>query len=416
MTRLRGEGLGAGMALGTAVVVQMRDGLPMLPDPPERIARAVGVRRVSERPEVILVADDYRTALALSGALPWAKVAGIAAASGGAGASVPPFPAVVNAFGLMDVVQNDLLLLIDAERGVVFVDPNPIALAQYTLEHAHVAPKHRLYLDEEHQPAVTIDGTHVQIVARLQRWEEIQEALNQGVDALYLPLGNTLLNPNEAETELRSGLFRLIDAVASKPLFISDRFALPLPTVLMAAAKADLTLAIPPQAHLDGLGFVELMAEMRVAETECYEDDKVCAFPRLAADLGGVSEWGEQEADSVQALVERLAAQGATRLVIGLQQESLTEGTLLALEPLLAAAQINLLPTFVSVSPFSFNAFGQNDLPNTLETAITLLIGAGATGILVPADQVAAAKNIVRAQNAADCRALLRQVLQEFGE
>ena len=415
MTRLRGEGLGAGMALGTAVVVQMRDGLPMLPDPPERIARAVGLRRVSERPEVILVAEDYRTALALSGALPWAKVAGIAAVSGGTGASVPPFPAVVNAVGLMDVVQNDLLLLVDAERGVVFVDPNPIALAQYSAEHAQIAPRHRLYLDEEHQPALTTDGTRIQVVARLREWGDVATALQQGVDALHLPCGNTLLPPTAEEAALRRDLFRLIDASAGKPLFISDRFELPLPTLLMAAAKADLTLAIPPQETLDGLGFAELTAEMRSVETECYEEDQVCAIPRLAADLADLSQW-IGGADQAQSLVERVAAQGATRLIVGLDQEALTEGTLLALEPLLAAAQSNLLPAFVSAWPVGFNAFGQNELLNTLETAIVLLIGAGAAGILVPADQVEAAKRTVREQSAAECRDRLRQALQEAEE
>lgn len=401
------------MALGTAVVVQMRDGLPTLPDPPERVLRATGIRRTTERPEVILVAEDYRTALALSGALPWAKVVGIAAASGGKNAAVPPFPAVVQAPGLMDVVQNDQLLLVDAERELVYVDPDGIALAQYTAEHAHVAPKHRLYLDQEHQVAQTSDGVEIQVLARLQRWEEVNAALHQGVDALYLPLDNRLLSTNDTEDEVQRDLFRLIDLAAGKPLLISDRFTLPLQTVMMAAARADLTLAIPPQEAFEGLGFAELTAEMREIENECYEQDLVCALPRLAADLGSVSEWGA-EPDQEQSWIERLAVQGATRLVIGLAGEALSEGTLLALEPLLAAAQINLLPTFVSAWPFGFNAFGQNDLPNTLETAIGLLIGTGASGILVPADQVAAAKQIVRAQNAAECRNLLRQVMQEF--
>jgi hypothetical protein len=413
MTRLRGKGLGAGMALGTAVVVQMRDGLPMLPDPPDSVLRAVGTRRVSERPEVILVAEDYRTALTLSGALPWARVAGIAAGSASGDAALPPFPAVVQVNGLLEVVQNGMLLLVDAEREVLFLDPDIVTLAQYTAEHAHVAPKHRLYLDEEHQPALTLDGTQIQVVARLARWEEIATALQQGADALHLPFGNTLLPLDGEETDLLRALNRLIDAVASKPLFLSDRFAFPLKTVLLAAAKADLTLAIPPQETFDGLGFAELMAEMREVEMECYEQDQSCALPRLAADMGGVSTWSG-EADQEQTLVERLAAQGATRLLLDLDQESLTEGTLLALQPLLAAAQINLVPAFVSAWPYSFNAFGQNDLPNTLETAVGLLIGAGATGILVPADQAGAVKQFIRAQNAADCRDLLRHVLKEF--
>ncbi len=411
MTRLRGEGVGAGMALGTAVVVQMRDGLPVLPDPPERVARSLASRRSTERPEVILVADDLRTALALAGALPWAKVAGIAASQADRGGAVPPFPTVVGVTRLMEVVQNDLLILVDAERGVVFVDPNPIALAQYTAEHAHIAPKHRLYLDEEHQPAQTTDGATIQIVARIERWNDIEAALHQGADALHLPIGNTLLADSDEET-LRRELFRLIDAAAGKPLFVSDNFALPFASLLMAAAKADLTLAIPPQESLDGLGFAELLAELREAETECYENDQVCALPRLAADLPSVSERGES-AEEALAFVERLAGQSATRLLFTMTQEPLTEGTLLSLAPLLTAAQNNLLPAFVSASPFGFNAFGQNDLDNTLTTALRLLIGAGVTGILVPANQTGAAKTTVREQSAAECRDLLRQTLQE---
>ncbi len=411
MTRLRGEGLGSGMALGTAVIIQMREGLPILPDPPERVTRSLASHRGMERPEVILVAEDYRTALALAGALPWAKVAGIATVGADTGAT-PPFPVVLNLTGLLDIVQNDMLLLVDADRGVVFVDPNATALAQYTAEHSKISPKHRLYLDEEHQPALTTDGLRLQVAARIQRWEDIAVALQQGADALYLPMGNALLTKNAGEDTLRRELFRLIDEASGKPLIVSDNYSLSLPALLMAAAKADLTFAVPPQETMDGLGFAELQAEFREAESECYENDQVCAMPRIAADLGSVS-GGEASHEDAQAFVESLAAHGATRLILSMTQETLTEGALVALSPLLTAAQSSLLPAFASASPFSFNAFGQNDLENSLATALRLLIGAGATGLIVPAEETEATKTLVRSENAEECRDLLRRALLE---
>src|SRR5690349_9264001 len=119
MARLRGTGLGAGMALGTAAVVRVRGGIPMTPEPPAALAAQIAQRRLTETPEVILVADDYRTGLALAGALSWAKVVGLAAGSAEPDAPVPPFPAVVNVAGLMDAMQDDMLMLVDAGRGIV---------------------------------------------------------------------------------------------------------------------------------------------------------------------------------------------------------------------------------------------------------------------------------------------------------
>src|SRR5262249_27033726 len=117
MAKLRGRGVGAGMAMGTAAGVGVAGGVPLLPEAPERIASLIAARRLTETPEVILVADDYRTALALAPSLSWAKVVGIASASAGAEAPVSSLPAVVDLSGLMSAAQDDVLLLVDASRG-----------------------------------------------------------------------------------------------------------------------------------------------------------------------------------------------------------------------------------------------------------------------------------------------------------
>ena len=105
-----------------------------------------------ETPEVVLVAKDYTTALALSSTIDLGQSGCRNRRRNGRSSQcprAPPFPAVVIGIpGLVDQVQDDVLFLVDASGNFVFPDPDPIYLAQYTAEHDRVAPKHRLYLDE----------------------------------------------------------------------------------------------------------------------------------------------------------------------------------------------------------------------------------------------------------------------------
>src|SRR4051794_32188262 len=128
MARLRGTGLGAGMAMGTAAVVRMRGSVPLMPEAPPRITALIAQRRLTETPEVIVVGDDYRNAVAIAASLPWAKVVGIAAERDDPDAAVPSIPAVTGMPGLLKATAEDVLVLVDATRGVVLIDPDPIYL------------------------------------------------------------------------------------------------------------------------------------------------------------------------------------------------------------------------------------------------------------------------------------------------
>ena len=75
-------------------------------EPPPRIAEQMLSRRLNETPEVILLAKDYRTALAISTKLPWAKVVGIAAETSEPDVPASNFPAVVNIPGFDAEVER----------------------------------------------------------------------------------------------------------------------------------------------------------------------------------------------------------------------------------------------------------------------------------------------------------------------
>jgi phosphotransferase system enzyme I (PtsI) len=397
------------MAMGTAAVVRVRSGIPMLPDVPARIAQLVATHRLTERPEVILVAEDYRTGLMLAGALTWAKVVGIATEIAEPGAPVTSVPAVVGVQDLLSVIEDEMLLLVDAERGVVLADPDPMAIAQYQAEHDHIAPRHRIYLEGVHLAAQTLDGRTLQVVARVTSEEELTEALDDGADALYVPFNAPLLPVKTEPGGQRRHLLDLTQSSAGKPLLLADDYALPSRALVEAAAHAEITLAVPPREELAGLGLAELATELQAAETECFEEEIAGSLPRLAANMVALPE--EETPEQIAARLEKLSACGAARLLLSLEGVSLDEAILPQLETLIATAQANLLPVTAMAYRHSFNPFGTGDLENTLETAISFLVGMDVVGVIVGPGQVTEAKTIIRNLSASERREALLDYL-----
>jgi phosphotransferase system enzyme I (PtsI) len=411
MARLRGTGLGAGMALGTAAVVRVRGGIPTMPEPPPSIAEQIALRRLTETPEVIVVADDYRTGLALAGALKWATVVGLAAGYADSDAPVPPFPSVVNVPGLMDAVQDEMLMLVDAVRGIVLADPDPVSIAHYQAEHDHIAPKHRFYLDTPHLPAETLDGHTIQIVARVQSEQEIDRALQEGADALFVARQSPLLSLDADDETQRRSLLALAERAVGKPLLIADDYALSPRAVLEETALADITLIVPPRSDLEGLGLAELAEELKAAEAECFAEEVDFAVPLLGAYIG--SGYTYEEAQQATAAIDALAARGATRIVFGLEYDVLNMDLLRHLEPLVAAASANLLPSFVAWGAFDLRGEAAEGLENTPEGALRLLVGLGVSGILTAADEVDEAKAMLREISFSECRESLLERLSK---
>jgi len=406
------------MALATAAVIRETNGIAFPPSMPDRIAVQLASQRMSETPEIVLVAREYSTALAIAGAISWARVVGIAAEAAIDSAPVPAFPAVVDLPNLVSVVNDDELILVDAINNFVFPDPDPMYLAQYTAEHDRIAPRRRIYLDEGHAPARTVDGHVIQVyawIADFDTLEETHDAVEQGADGIFVPIDAiAAVSTRHGEMGTRNRLHALLNESAGKPLLLAKHPKLSPDLLVELAVDADLTVAVKDSFDKsDQQALRRLTLELDVAENFSFDSNTRASIPRLAGLLMAVPAISE-DLESVEKWVESISAAGATRAVFSLDAETLSEGLLVEMEKLVAACGRNLIPVYVSVRNFSFNLFGQNSLENSLETAIRLVLGAGIVGLLVDFNRVAETKAVVSEINLQECRESYWSLLGEM--
>ncbi len=404
MSRLRGRSIGSGMALGIAVAVQSNNGLPIFPSMPASVAQRLASRKQTEKADIVLIARDLATALSFVDSIRWASVVGIAAESDEYDGPYPDMPVVLSVAQLFEMVTIDTLVLIDADRGLVDIDPDGVRLAQYQAEHDHIAPKRRLFLDDVHLPAQTLDGRTIQMVASVSTESDIAEAITQGADVLYVPFNCALL-PDESDEEiLRQKLFRLIELAVSKPLILSDDYALPPSLVLEAAAMVDLMISIPPKYDLEGYGFTELENELSEKESELEELDILGNQPRLAAEAAYDPDHLSDE--NAKEWAAQLAIRKAERIIYHTGE---SPPPIRFLENLCAAAAAYTIPIFLESLPVR-NEYSDKD---TLE--FQLMLGAGIGGFIIPPDSILEYKQRVRDLSYSECRQKMWDFLKSEG-
>ena len=285
MARLRGTGIGAGLAMGTAAVVRVVNGIAIAPSPPQRLSNEIAFRRLSDLPEIILVCPNFEIAKAIAPSISWAKVAGYAIEHASDDLPVSATPLVIGVRDLMEFAQDDVLTLLDASRGIVLIDPDPVYLAQYTADHDKIAPKHRFSLDDEDQPAVTVDGRTILLIT--SAYPHPLLATNSGADALHFEV------PADFLLDKESLILEIVKQTGGKPLIISgNSHYLPLKAILQASAIADITVLVEcadrsgSDSDADSLSKVrDLKNLIAEAETACFEDDSVSGVPRIGVDL-----------------------------------------------------------------------------------------------------------------------------------
>lgn len=411
MASLRGTGLGAGIALGTAAIVRLRNGFPLPPAIPPRIMEQLAKRHGDETPDIVLVADDYATAAAIAASVRWANVVGIVAV-GDAETPLNDLPAVVGIAGLLEAVEEDTLIIVDAGRGVIVADPGGAALAQYQNMRNNLAPKKRLYLDEGHLTAYTLDGRAIQVFAQVTSTEALETAQANGADALYVPFGSPLLPADAEEDAQRNALLSLIQQAGGKPLLLADEYALSADLLLEAAVKADLTITCPLMPHLEGLGVGEFGQELNEARADCLANDVLCDVPRLAVHLpldADILPIDDPEAATF--FMDRLAYNGAMRVLVSLEYADLEAGLLSFLDALIRAGNTAMLPVYVAswLAVFGQEESGQLDDGNKM--ALEQLIGTGCAALIVPPAEIAAVKSAIQEISFWECREALNKQL-----
>jgi phosphoenolpyruvate-protein phosphotransferase (PTS system enzyme I) len=151
-------------------------------------------------------------------------------------------PAVVGARSASQLVRQDDWVIIDGDAGVMIVDPSPIILAEYGFKQRQGELERGRLWRLRHTPAVTIDGSPVELLANIEMPEDAPAALKAGAVGVglfrseFLFMGRRGNLPDEEEQYLAyrravegmEGLpvtIRTVDVGADKPLDDSMRDA-----------------------------------------------------------------------------------------------------------------------------------------------------------------------------------------------
>lgn len=95
-------------------------------------------------------------------------------------------PAVVGMFNASALIQQDDLVIIDGDGGVVIVDPQQTVLEQYREQQARLLRERKKLSKLKKTPAVTRDGTEVDLLANIELPDDCPAALEQGATGVGL--------------------------------------------------------------------------------------------------------------------------------------------------------------------------------------------------------------------------------------
>ena len=212
-------------------------------------------------------------------------------------------PAAVGVRKASDLIKQDDWIIIDADRGLVIVDPSDLVLDEYRhLQNQRKLEKKKLFR-LKHTPTLTLDGVAIDLMANVEMPDDAPAALESGAVGIGLFRSEFLFMnrqgrlPDEEEqywayrktVEAMKGLpvtIRTIDIGADKPLdgglsaseTVSpmglrairwslsepDMFLTQLRAILRASAYGQMRILIPMLAHAQELDqTLELIAEAK---------------------------------------------------------------------------------------------------------------------------------------------------------
>lgn len=284
MEVFHGQAVHPGVAIAAAARLRTEYGVPNLD--PQRLRR-LGERlrrfgmEVPEREQVILIADTVPPGF-LSAPIPGLEFIGVAAMSAPlAGSMAVPCPAV---FGLddtlLEVIAEEEIVIVDGDRGRVYVAPDATTLARYQTP---LRQSRRFFIDSAHLPARTAsDDRPVTVLAYTPTLASVPAALEGGADGLWLPPDNDFLGTEETfqtSDNQREILQSLMSQAGGKPVFLHippERLALS--ALARASAGGDLRLVLTDPASRD-----ELAERLEELETLLEEQDVTFGSLRFEA-------------------------------------------------------------------------------------------------------------------------------------
>lgn len=98
----------------------------------------------------------------------------------------PPLPSVpiLQVEHLPSLLPPDAMVIVDANAGVAYIDPNVATLTRYQSQLLRVATHVRYRIESAHLPVRTWDNQRIEVGGALSHWNQIRFAVEQGAEIL----------------------------------------------------------------------------------------------------------------------------------------------------------------------------------------------------------------------------------------
>jgi len=293
MEILYGTAAHPGVAIAAAARLGDEFGVPSLaPERRRRLGerlRAFGVEQ-PEPEQIILVAERLPPAFWLS-PIPGLQIVGLAAQSQTPPSPPPALPAVLGlGETLLHLIAEDDILIVDGDRGRVYVSPDAATVARYQ---APLTLARRFFLEGAHLPARTAsDDRPVSVLCSARTLAHAEAAMRAGADGLVVPARNDFLGADglaQTAGEQAQALGDLARMIGGQPLFLDiPQERLALSALARGAANLPLHLVLrePSERH-------ELRARIDAIEEVLEDDDVLFGRVQLEAGLAAAEDGGE---------------------------------------------------------------------------------------------------------------------------
>lgn len=318
-----------------------------------------GLSRV-DYPEVVIACDNMVMGVSLK--IPGVNTIGIAAQGD---MDVPGLevdvPCVIDLAGLLGAVEQGGFVIVDGNKGVVHLDPDPHTLIHYQALEDDRQARSKVFIASEHIPARTQTGETVHVYAHIKNEGQVEQALSEGADGLLVDLRGT-------EADAAEFYRALMRAAPGKPLVFAVDFkcGVLVEAISGNAAPGQVTVAFP------GASFDELFDEVSAS---------IEADPDLEIKVGCVAK--ESDYYSCDAAVQRVVVDMRRSALL---KQGDAEG--------LASRIAGWIGSREAES--ALVVIGKN------VEVVEKLVRAGARSIAVPPDKVGVSKYAIRAMGSED--------------
>ena len=132
-------------------------------------------------------------------------------------------PAIVGLHHAFQTISEGELLIVDGERGLLVVNPDPVVLAEYRERQAEIKAERQRLKRLKKTPAATQDGTPVELYANIELPQDTNEVIEAGAEGVGLFRTEFMfLNRKElpGEAEQFEAYRQVAEAMKGKPVIL----------------------------------------------------------------------------------------------------------------------------------------------------------------------------------------------------